>query len=42
MLILLGPLLDGNHTLLLDGSVTETYQAVINRVLATVMTALTK
>lgn len=42
VLILLGPLLDGNHPLLLDGSVTETYQAVINRVLATVMTALSK
>uniref|UniRef100_A0A6A7FX89 DNA polymerase alpha subunit B n=2 Tax=Hirondellea gigas TaxID=1518452 RepID=A0A6A7FX89_9CRUS len=42
VLLLLGPLLDANHPLLLEGSVTETYQAVVNRVLSNVATALVK
>ncbi|KAF2355617.1 DNA polymerase alpha/epsilon subunit B [Trinorchestia longiramus] len=42
VLILLGPMLDANHPLLDDGSVTETYEAVVNRAIGSVTNALVK
>ncbi|XP_018015370.1 DNA polymerase alpha subunit B isoform X2 [Hyalella azteca] len=42
VLVLLGPVLDASHPLLSEGSVNETFQAVVNRAISSVTNALSK